>query len=68
MTAEKTPPVQENAGLVDIPPEDAPTDVTTSYDFLTGWRLYQVVAGLSLSYFLILLNSTIVVTVSAFYS
>jgi hypothetical protein len=68
MTAEKTPPILDNAGLVDIPSEDAHTNATTSYDFLTGWRLYQVVAGLSASYFLILLNSTIVVTVSDFYS
>lgn len=33
-------------------------------EYLPNWKLYQVVFGLSVSYFLILLNSTVAVTVS----
>jgi hypothetical protein len=32
--------------------------------FLTGWELYRVAIGLSFSYFLVLLNASIIVTVS----
>lgn len=42
--------------------------VTTDCDtprssFLTGWELYRVAIGLSFSYFLVLLNASIIVTV-----
>jgi hypothetical protein len=39
--------------------------LTTDHEsFLTGWELYRVGIGLSVSYFLIMLNATIIVTVS----
>ncbi|KAL8783498.1 MAG: hypothetical protein Q9213_004594, partial [Squamulea squamosa] len=40
----------------------ATTDTSNAQDFLHGFKLYAVVLGISIGYFLILLNSTVVVT------
>ena len=44
--------------------EEASVVTMIDSEYLTGMRLYLLVFGLSISYFLILLNSTVVVTVS----
>ncbi|TVY84473.1 Efflux pump mlcE, partial [Lachnellula suecica] len=50
------------ADALETPHGELSTDGIPNSSFLTGLKLYQVVIGLSVSYFLILLNSTIVVT------
>jgi len=56
-------PHEKTGDTTTATPEDATTDAPIDPNYLKGLKLYLVVFGVSISYFLILLNSTVVVTV-----
>jgi hypothetical protein len=44
--------------------QSAPADVTSQPKYVTGWKLFSVLASLVLIFFLVLLDMSIVATVS----